>query len=176
MIGATTLQEIKHIEDVKVIKTFFFDIFPEEPNYDCVEFLNSVTGQHNYDILKYYFVKVSEDIIGFCGFYSEKKDEVWLGWFGIKPAYRRKGYAQAALLEVLNIAKGLGYRYCRLYTDKKINAAACSLYFKNGFITDSCYKDDFITMVLDLNNEVVPTHKYWAGIPLGFESEYPREC
>jgi len=171
------LHEVKTVEDVDYIKTFYHDIFPEEPNYDCIDFLNSVTGNHNYKTLKYYLATVDQNIVGFCGIYANKDDEAWMGWFGIKPEFRRKGYAKQMLSKLFEIMLKNGYRYCRLYTDKKLNSNAYNLYLKSGFVEDSQYEYDFVTMVKDLLGLRVPYYKYWKEkTPLGFESEAPHHC
>lgn len=171
------LHEVKSIEDVDYIKTFFHDIFPEEPKYDCVDFLNSVTGQHPYNYLKYFLASFDNDIVGFCGIYSNKSDEGWLGWLGVKPQFRRKGYAKEMLSKLKVLMLKNGFRYCRLYTDTELNHNAYLLYKKLGFIEDSFYKYNFVTMVKDLTGMRVTPDKYWKEkTPLGFESEDPHHA
>ena len=171
------LQEIKTIEDVDIIKSFYHDIFPEEPKYDCIDFTNSVTGNHNYDFLKYYFAIEDNNIVGFCGIYSNNEEDAWLGWFGIKPEFRRKGLAQRMLDMLFYIMLEKRYRYCRLYTDKVLNNNAYQLYLKNGFVEDSQYEYNFVTMVKDVFGMTVPKDKYWKEkTPLGFESEPPHHA
>lgn len=69
------LKLIKTIQDVKTVKSFFYDVFPEEPNYDCQDFIDSVTGHHQYKRLEYYFYQVGSKVVGFCGIYSKSNDE-----------------------------------------------------------------------------------------------------
>ena len=169
------LKEIRTLYEVDIVKSFYHDVFPEEPKYDCIEFTNSVTGNHNYDFLRYYLAIEDNNIVGFCGIYSNNKEEAWLGWFGIRPEFRRKGYAQRMLNMLSYIMLEKGYRYCRLYTDKVINNNAYLLYRKNKFVEDSQYKCNFVTMVKDLFRLAVPENKYWKEkAPLGFESEDPH--
>lgn len=78
------LKDVRTESDVNLIKSFYYDVFPEESDYDCIDFTNSITGNHNYNFFKYFTVYNEEtvnDCIGFCGIYSNKKDEAWFGWF-----------------------------------------------------------------------------------------------
>lgn len=176
------LKEIKTLEDVDIVKSFYYDIFPEEPNYNLADFINSVTGNHNYNRLEYYFaLSETNDIIGFCGIYSNNKDEAWMGWFGIKPQFRRKGYARQMLHVLINKMKDYGYKIIRLYTDKKLNNNAYNLYISEGFIEDNQYEYDFVTMFKFVDNRTQLSEQdvqilKWDGVPLGFESESPHHC
>lgn len=78
------------------------------------------------------------------------------------------------LKELEKVMLQSGYRYSRLYTDKVINKPAYDMYIKNGYIEDSKYRYNFVTMVKDLFGMPVPNEKYWNEItPLGFESQIP---
>ncbi len=83
--------------------------------------MDSITGKHKYKRLEYYFCVVNKKIVGFCGIYSQSEDECWLGWFGIKPDYRRHGYARKMLKVLFSQMKKYGYKVMRLYTDKSFN-------------------------------------------------------
>lgn len=171
------LKDVRTESDVDLIKSFYHDVFPEEPNYDCIDFTNSITGNHNYNFFKYFTVygeETGNDCIGFCGICSNKKDEAWLGWFGVRPKFRRRGFGCKMLKELEKIMLQSGYRYSRLYTDNVINKPAYDMYIKNGYIEDSKYRYNFVTMVRDLTGMPVPNEKYWNEItPLGFESQIP---
>ena len=101
--------------------------------------------------------------------YANNTNECWLGWFGIRPEYRHKGYATAMLNLQLEIMKNYGYKVCRLYTSEVINKEAVQLYIKTGFKKDSDYENNIITMAKPLNDEIHISK--WQGIPLGFVPE-----
>lgn len=174
------LIKIETLNDVEIIKEFFHDVFPEEPGYDCIDFTNSVTGNHNYKRLEYYLIKFENDIVGFCGIYSNNDNEAWLGWFGIKPQFRRKGYARQMLHILKDKMIEYGYKIVRTYTDKKLNNNAYKLYLSDGFVQDNEYEYDFVTMVCYLDNTKITDEKLktlkWIGTPLGFESEPPHHA
>jgi len=172
------LKKVNNLDDCEKIKKIFHEIFPEEPKYDCIDFINSVTGNHNYNRLEYYTVvrekMLDKDIMGFCGIYSENNEDAWIGWYGIRPKFRRRGYGIECLHILSALIKSYGYKYIRLYTDKVLNNNAYNLYLKDGFIEDSKCDYNFVTMIKSINNDKIPKYKYWKEIPLGFESEPPH--
>lgn len=162
------LKKITTAEDVEIVRSFFYDIFWEEADYDLIHFKDSVTGKHDFKRLEYYLGYENGEVVGISGVYADSPDECWLGWFGIRPEYRRKCYATNMLGLQLEMMKNYGYKVCRLYTDEVINKAAVQLYIKMGFEKDSDYVKHFITMAKPLNDKIHVAK--WQGIPLGFES------
>jgi len=163
------LHKITTLKDVEIVKSFFYQIFPEENKYDLIHFEQSITKQHNFKRLEYYLGYENDTIVGISGVYADNNDECWLGWFGIRPEYRRKGYASAMLNLQLEIMKNYGYEICRLYTSEIINNKAVKLYEKIGFKKDSDYENHIITMSKQLKDGIhIPK---WKGIPLGFVPE-----
>ena len=160
------LRKISTPEDVEKVKSFFCDIFWEETDYDLVHFYHSVSGAHDFERLEYYMGCVGDEVVGISGIYADNKDECWLGWFGVRPEYRRKGYASAILKLQLEMMKNDGYKVCRLYTDEVINKNAVPLYEKNGFVKDFEYENHIITMAKSLDG--VTKAEKWQGEPLGF--------
>lgn len=165
------LKKITTPEDVEVVKSFFYDIFWEETDYDLIHFKDSIIGKHNFKRLEYYLGYENNSVVGISGVYANSTNECWLGWFGIRPEYRRKGYASAMLNLQLEIMKNYGYEVCRLYTSEIINKEAVQLYRKIGFKKDSDYENHIITMVKPLNDKIYISE--WQGIPLGFVPETP---
>ena len=164
------LRKINSSKDINIVKNFFYDIFWEETDYDLSHFKDSVTGKHDFQRLEYYMGYENGVPIGISGIYADNENECWLGWFGIRPEHRQKGYATTMLRLQLDIMKNYGYNICRLYTNKQINKTAVQLYIKNGFTKDSDYKNHIITMAKPLKGGVhVPK---WQGMmPLGFVPE-----
>ena len=77
----------------------------------------------------YYLVKENDEIIGISGIYVEpfETETAWLGWYGVRKEHRKKGYGTKVLEKTIEIAKELGYKHFRLYTDV-VNPDAHRLY------------------------------------------------
>ena len=163
------LRKIEIVEDIDIVKSFFYNIFLDEAEYDLSHFKSSITGLHNYKHLEYYLGYDNHTVIGLTGMYADQNDECWLGWFGIRPEYRRRGYATKMLDMTIEMMKNHGYKICRIYTDTVSNAEAIILYTKKGFEINSKYKGNIITMAKSLDS-ITPVSK-WNGEPLGFASE-----
>src|SRR5262249_53749805 len=60
--------------------------------------------------------------------------EMWLGWFGVLPGERRKGYGSKLLLETCEIISGFGISSLYTYSgDREEERAAHRLYLRTGF-------------------------------------------
>ena len=79
----------------------------------------------------YYLVKDKNEIIGISGIYVEpfEPETAWLGWYGVREIFRKKGYGTQILEKTIEISKQLGYKHFRLYTDV-VNPNAHRLYDK----------------------------------------------
>ncbi len=77
----------------------------------------------------YYIVKDNDEIIGISGIYVEpfEPQTAWLGWYGVRELHRKKGYGAKILEKTIEIAKELGFKHFRLYTDV-VNPNAHRLY------------------------------------------------
>lgn len=77
----------------------------------------------------YYIVKDKDEVIGISGIYVEpfEPQTAWLGWYGVRKEHRKKGYGTKILEKTIEIAKKLGYKHFRLYTDV-VNPNAHRLY------------------------------------------------
>ena len=122
----------------------------EENIYDMVktqmEIFRSECGyfQYNYalncgkDYWKYWIVYDEDDIVAITGLYSDfditETNSIWLGWFGVRPKYRRKKIGTEVLNYTINeaykLAKKYPIKYFRLYTSIDENATAQLLYKK----------------------------------------------
>ena len=160
------LHKITTIEDVEVVKSFFYQIFPEETEECLVYFEKAIKGDHSFSRLEYYLCYEIGLPVGVTGVYANDTTECWLGWFGIRPEFRRRGYATNLLDKQLQMMKDYGYKVCRIYTDKVINKNALDLYLKKGFVVDSEYEDNIITLSKSLDGKTIPSP--WKGEPLGF--------
>ena len=146
-------------------------MFPEEPDYDLAEFKKSTGDGHGYRFMRYWIVDDGKDDVGMCGLYSADETACWLGWFGIRPGFRRRGYAAAMFRRMEDVARGMDYKEFRLYTDKVFNRVAYDMYVRRGMREDGIYFDDFVTMSKSLVEGHVAAP--WKGKPIGFESQPP---
>jgi RimJ/RimL family protein N-acetyltransferase len=92
-----------------------------------------------YDLLRYFIIKTERgDSIGIIGLYSyhDYPDDAWIGWFGILPEYRGKGFSKMALAKLERHARSLGFKSIRLYLYEGENAAADGLYKNGGFFSE----------------------------------------
>lgn len=161
------LKKITTPEDVEVVKSFFYKTFIiKESEYDLCHVKDAVTGKYNFQRLEYYLGYENGEVVGITGVYADNADECWLGWFGIRPEYRRRGYATSMLNLQLQMMKNYGYNVCRLYTYTTINKAAIPMYLKNGFSIDSEH-DDHMLILVKAFDKTTPITK-WEGMPLGF--------
>jgi GNAT superfamily N-acetyltransferase len=84
----------------------------------------------------YYLARDSDKIVGITGHdpAEDGQPEMWLGWFGVLPAERRKGYGSKILLATCEIIGGFGISSLYIYSgDREDERAAHRLYLRTGF-------------------------------------------
>jgi GNAT superfamily N-acetyltransferase len=84
----------------------------------------------------YYLARDTEKIVGITGHDPAEhgQPEMWLGWFGVLPAERRKGYGSKILLATCEIIGGFGISLLNIYSgDREEERAAHRLYLRTGF-------------------------------------------
>ena len=118
----------------------------------------------------YYLVYVEREVVGITGHYSPEdgKPEIWIGWFGVRPAYRRNGYGTKILEATAEIISAFGCSSCKLYSgDREEERAAQRIYLRQGF-------------ELTGRGEVdgMPVLYFTAKLPLGitYSSKQATEC
>lgn len=89
--------------------------------------------------LDYYLAFDDGKLVGITGIYSVNDEEAWLGWYGVVPECRSRGYGNAILDFTLEKMKSYGYKIALLYTEKDVNVEACKLYRKKGFAEGKTY-------------------------------------
>ena len=124
----------KNLDEALKLQNF---IFPRENAK--VNFLDSIKEQTLATIpkkfrLEYFLVRnETGKAIGLWGHYLEKdKHELWLGWYGVAPEERNKGYGTEIFKIFEAYARINNFSVIRLYTDEEDNAAACRLYERFG--------------------------------------------
>jgi len=90
------------------------------------------------DTSTYWLCIDNNEFIGITGLYSyfEYPKDVWLGWFGVLPKFRERGYGKRVLLWTMEKAKELGFENFRLYTDIVYDKEAVNLYRKIGMLEE----------------------------------------
>lgn len=117
-------------------------IFPEEDGREnYVECVNKDPFRRE---LTFWIVYDESEPIGVSGLYSyhEYKDDAWLGWFGVLPDKRNKGYGSKILDYFEDYARKQGYKSMRLYTSEEDNKDAIRLYIKRGMIKEKYNNKD----------------------------------
>lgn len=82
-----------------------------------------------------YAIRVKGMLAGVAGLYRRVEDPtpvLWLGWFGLLPEYRGRGYAAQALEKLKAIAIEIGARELRVYVNRS-NSVARHVYSRAGF-------------------------------------------
>lgn len=108
----------------------------------------------------YWLCQVNNNFIGITGIYSyfEYPHDAWLGWFGILPEFRKKGYGEKILLWTMSESKKRGFIDFRLYTDLDDNDKAVNLYRKIGmleefYITEDMSPEKIVIFSKNLNKD-----------------------
>ena len=118
-------------------------IFPNEngtlniiASLDIDLFVKTTGLEYKNDHVKYYLAEVDGRYVGITGmyYYDEYIDSAWLGWYGVLPEYRNKGYGREILRKTTDLAREKGFQNMRLYTDFVDNHNAINLYEEEGFV------------------------------------------
>jgi RimJ/RimL family protein N-acetyltransferase len=121
-------------------------LFPgEDGEWNFMTAIGAAPKSEWEDEFMYWILRDEENSdVGIIGLYSytEYGDDAWVGWFGITPEHRGKGYAREALGELERTAAKKGYKNLRLYTDAVANKDACGLYEHLGFKAESYREKD----------------------------------
>lgn len=136
---------ISHIfpEDVDCARVCFdLSVAPKEQwKLICVEADNILKTHFTEQFLpinklEYFILKINEDPVGVSGvyFYDDEPNEAWVGWLGIKPLNRGKGYGNLLLQHVIDMAIKNGCSILRLWStdSSKLHVAHC-MYEKSSF-------------------------------------------
>ncbi len=121
-----------------VVKTQM-EIFPSE----CGYFQYNFALNCGKDYWKYWLVYDENNIVAITGLYSDfditETNSIWLGWFGVRPKYRKQKIGTEVLNFTINeaykLAEKYPIKYFRLYTSVDENATAQLLYKK---VMDFC--------------------------------------
>lgn len=117
-------------------------IFPHDPA--SVNYKESIEGITDN---VYWLIYDCDVCVGVSGMYYHDFDpkSAWLGWFGILPQFRQKGYGGKALELFFDEARQRNFDFARLYTDEVDNADAIVFYRKKGMTCEPYLNADDIT-------------------------------
>jgi GNAT superfamily N-acetyltransferase len=90
-------------------------------------------SQH-WEVYLFYTKENPDEVIGICGLYSlapHSTKELWLGWFGIIPELRNKGYGREVMELLYSEAKKVGCEQLMSYVDKE--GKPLTFYKREGF-------------------------------------------
>ena len=82
-----------------------------------------------------YLLRANHETLGVCGLYKQAEtpaSQFWLGWFGIRPAFRRRGYGTAAIRALVDRARTKDCKELWVYTGASDEVARL-FYTKLGF-------------------------------------------
>lgn len=111
-------------------------IFPHENGKQ--NFIDSINGADYRRELIFWLVYLDKTPIGVTGLYAynEYPHDAWMGWFGVLPKYRGKGYGGQIFDFFEREARQRGYENIRLYTDSLENSDAVGFYEKKGMVSE----------------------------------------
>ena len=145
--------------NIHIAKKAKANIFPDKDfiNAFTITFIPHITTK------QYYLVYDKNILVGITGLYSymEYVDDVWLGWFGVIANQRNKGYGKQILLDTINKANKLGYKYIRLYTDSEKDKNACKLYESLNFKREKYTIESPNCTLYSLQLRTLPYFELW---------------
>lgn len=119
--------ELINENNINLATSIQYTIFPDECAY--FHYKESIDKNNTYNW--YYIIKHNGIPVGITGLYimdDIDKESIWLGWFGILPEYRSKGFGRQSLLDIIEKAKKFNKKYFRLYTNDDGTSTARPLY------------------------------------------------
>ena len=134
MIALKPITNINLKTAIKVAR----EIFPYEVHKDGFwpEVAYKQSLEEKVPQFRYYLAYSKGKIVGITGHYppDDTSSEMWLGWFGVRPSCRRKGYGKQILFATAEIIVGFGYMKLFLYSgDREEERNAHKLYLSVGF-------------------------------------------
>lgn len=117
-------------------------IFPHENG--AQNFIDSINHDPYRKELVNWLVFCDKDPIGIIGLYSyhEYPDDAFMGWYGVLPSARGKGYGSKIFDFFEDTAKKKDYKNIRLYTDDIANYEATKLYYKKGMLSEEYFNPE----------------------------------
>lgn len=132
-----TLKQITS-ENLALAIAAAWQIFPYETHAEGFwpEVAYKMAIEHQNPRFQYYLASDGETLVGISGHYppEDGQPQIWLGWFGVLPSERRKGYGAEILKATAEIICGFGMEELNLYSgDREEECDAHRLYLRLGF-------------------------------------------
>jgi ribosomal protein S18 acetylase RimI-like enzyme len=87
------------------------------------------------DYWKVFLLRAASEIVGVSGLYRQPgmaETVCWLGWFGIRPRFRRQGFGRNAIYALIEVARTLDCKEFWVYTGSSDHVAV-GFYQSLGF-------------------------------------------
>ena len=87
------------------------------------------------DYWEVFLLRSAGEVVGVSGLYRQPgmpRTVCWIGWFGVRPPFRRRGYGSAAIHALVKHARTMDCKELWVYTGSS-DQAAKSFYTKLGF-------------------------------------------
>jgi GNAT superfamily N-acetyltransferase len=87
------------------------------------------------DYWKVFLLRAECDVVGVSGLYRQPgmaEIVCWVGWFGIRPSFRRQGFGTNAMCALFNVARSIGSQELWVYTGLS-DVIAVGFYKNLGF-------------------------------------------
>jgi RimJ/RimL family protein N-acetyltransferase len=87
------------------------------------------------DYWKVFVLRAAGEIVGVSGLYRQPgmaETVCWVGWFGIRPRFRRQGFGTGAMRALIQFARSLDYKELWVYTGSSDHVAV-GFYQSLGF-------------------------------------------
>jgi ribosomal protein S18 acetylase RimI-like enzyme len=87
------------------------------------------------DYWKVFLLTAGGDVVGVSGLYRQPgmaETVCWVGWFGIRPRFRRQGFGRNAINVLFDVARSIGCKELWVYTGPSDDIAV-SFYKSLGF-------------------------------------------
>jgi RimJ/RimL family protein N-acetyltransferase len=87
------------------------------------------------DYWQVFLIQAHSEIVGVSGLYRQPAMALaacWLGWFAIRPGFRRQRFGTAAIVAVCDFARNLDFKELWVYTDAA-NDVAIKFYTRLNF-------------------------------------------
>ena len=119
-------------DNIKEMARIQYEIFNDSKSVGYLDYLKELKKKSTSVLPQDYLIKFYGHSVGIIGIYQYKKykKDVWLNWFGVLPEFRKRGIGTLALLEIIRIAKNLGYENLRLFSYRS-HGKAHGIYRKN---------------------------------------------
>lgn len=146
-------------------------IWPDDPDYEDL-YDKCINRRDNN---RFWLVYNQEhSLIGITGVddIEADKDSIWLDWFSVLPEFRRNGYGEKILKDIIEYCKKTKYLYMRIDTTYYENRPALFLYdkvmsLKEDYTLEDTekIKNNFLIYSISLKeNELVPWNNRFLGL------------